>query len=139
MGIRSVFDDWVDHSKFNVFKCPNCGNPYPMPCETANGMWVMDCMKCDTKTDEYPTDEEALFAWNKLPKKGTRKMTAATKEIYDYVKDGCVGLDSIYENTIINLVGSYGLEILKDVKLLETCGVLNGRQLYVLCELKGED
>lgn len=65
-------------------------------------------------------------------------MNAATKEIYDYVKDRCVGLDSIYENTIINLVGSYGLEILKEAKLLETCGVVNERQLYVLCELKGE-
>jgi hypothetical protein len=66
-------------------------------------------------------------------------MTEATKEIYYYLEDRCEGLDSIYEETILALVGSYGLVVLKDAKLLETCGVLNGRQLYVLCDMEGED
>lgn len=64
-------------------------------------------------------------------------ITEATKEIYEYLKDRCEGLDSIYEETILALVGSYGLVVLKDAKLLETCGVISGRQLYVLCDMKG--
>ena len=124
---------------YHTKKCPNCGDRIPITMMTKRGTYVQHCRACYTKTDEYKTEGESIAAWNKLPKKGEIKMNAATKEIYDYVKDGCVGLDSIYENTIINLVGSYGLEILKDAKLLETCGVLNGRQLYVLCDWKGED
>lgn len=53
---------------------------------------------------------------------------------YDIVKQECEGLDSIYEDYIIQLVGESGLNILKTFDLLETCGVINGRQLYVLCD-----
>ena len=59
-------------------------------------------------------------------------MTEATKEIYEYLKDRCEGLDIIYEETILALVGSYGLVVLKDAKLLKTYDVLNGRQVYRL-------
>lgn len=66
-------------------------------------------------------------------------MTEATKEIYEYLKDRCEGLDIIYEETILALVGSYGLVVLKDAKLLKTYDVLNGRQVYALCDMEGED
>ena len=59
-------------------------------------------------------------------------MREATKEIYEYLKDRCEGLDIIYEETILALVGSYGLVVLKDAKLLKTYDVLNGRQVYRL-------
>lgn len=55
-------------------------------------------------------------------------------QIYNIVKNECEGLDAIYEDYIISLVGLYGLLILKGNKLLETCGVVNGRQLYTLLE-----
>ena len=57
-----------------------------------------------------------------------------TKEIYETVKDGSTGFDAIYENYIVELVGVDGLEILRKNKLVETCGIVNGRQLYVLIE-----
>ena len=57
-----------------------------------------------------------------------------TKQIYKIVKNESKGLDAIYEDYIISLVGLYGLLILKGNKLLETCGVVNGRQLYALVE-----
>ena len=57
-----------------------------------------------------------------------------TKQIYKIVKNESEGLDAIYEDYIISLVGLYGLLILKGNKLLETCGVVNGRQLYALVE-----
>lgn len=58
-------------------------------------------------------------------------MTA--KEIYQVVKEESIGFDAIYEDYILELVGAEGLMVLKESKLVETCGVVNGRQLYVLC------
>ena len=43
-------------------------------------------------------------------------------------------LDAIYEDALIHLVGVRGIESLKENKLLESCGVVNGRQLYTLCD-----
>lgn len=57
-----------------------------------------------------------------------------TKQIYQIVKNECDGLDAVYEDYIISLVGLYGLLLLKGNRLLETCGVVNGRQLYALVE-----
>lgn len=56
--------------------------------------------------------------------------------VYELVKEECGNLDSIYEDFIVHLVGMCGLGALKREGLLETCGVVNGRQLYVLCEPK---
>ena len=58
----------------------------------------------------------------------------------DYVQDivrlDCEGMDSIYGDYIKQMVGVYGLNALRQNKLVESCGVINGRQLYVLCEKK---
>jgi hypothetical protein len=43
------------------------------------------------------------------------------------------GTDALYEDYIIHLIGTVGLNALRDYRLLETCGVVNGRQLYALC------
>ena len=43
-------------------------------------------------------------------------------------------LDAIYGDTLIHLVGVRGVEALKENKLLESCGVVNGRQMYTLCD-----
>ena len=53
---------------------------------------------------------------------------------YDMVKQETEGLDAVYEDYIIKLVGFTGLKYLKGAGLIETCGVVNGRQLYVLVE-----
>ena len=57
-----------------------------------------------------------------------------TEEIYKVVKNESLDLDAIYESYILELVGVEGLKILRNNKLIETCGVINGRQLYVLVE-----
>lgn len=57
-------------------------------------------------------------------------------KVYDTVKAETEGVDAIYGDYIRNLVGITGLEVLIKHKLLETCGVVNGKQLYVLCEKK---
>lgn len=38
----------------------------------------------------------------------------------------------MYKDYIVQMIGVYGLAELESAGLLETCGVVNGRQLYVL-------
>ena len=56
--------------------------------------------------------------------------------VYDIVRLDCEGMDSIYKDYIIQMVGVYGFNTLYQNNLIEGCGVINGRQLYVLCERK---
>ena len=58
------------------------------------------------------------------------------KHVYDIVRRESIGMDSIYGDYIQQLVGVFGLNALIEHKLVESCGVVNGRQLYVLCEMK---
>lgn len=53
-------------------------------------------------------------------------------DTYETVKENAKGLDAIYEDYIIELVGVDGLGLLLQERLLETCGVVDGRQLYTL-------
>lgn len=43
-------------------------------------------------------------------------------------------LDTMYEDYIIHTIGTSGLEALIEAGMLETCGVINGRQSYVLID-----
>jgi hypothetical protein len=56
--------------------------------------------------------------------------------VYDILKNESQNLDAIYQDYILELVGTTGMDALLKHKLIETCGVVNGRQLYVLCEKK---
>lgn len=66
-------------------------------------------------------------------------METYTDYVYIIVKAAveCGNLDAIYEDYIVKLVGESGLTELRSNKLIESCGVVNGRQLYVLVN-KGE-
>ena len=97
------------------------------------------------KTFERPTELITLLIFTPLResnisfygKKDTSKREVIymkTEEIYKVVKNGSLGFDAIYENYILELVGVEGLEILRKNRLIETCGVINGRQLYVLIQ-----
>ena len=57
-----------------------------------------------------------------------------TLTVYLMAMEEFADLDSIYEDALIHLVGVRGVESLKENKLLESCGVVNGRQLYTLCD-----
>ena len=52
--------------------------------------------------------------------------------IYNIVEAEAEGMDAIYGDFIEHLIGNTGLLALLDAKLLEGCGVVNGRRLYVL-------
>lgn len=54
--------------------------------------------------------------------------------VYDIVRLDSEGMDAIYKDYIIQMVGVYGFNALHEHKLIEGCGAVNGRYLYVLCE-----
>jgi hypothetical protein len=56
--------------------------------------------------------------------------------VYSIVKMEADGLDAIYKDFIIRQVGVFGLNALIEHKLLESCGIVNGRQLYTLVDRK---
>lgn len=58
--------------------------------------------------------------------------------VYDIVRLDCLEMDAIYGDYIKQMVGVYGLNALLEHKLIESCGVINGRQLYVLCKRSDE-
>lgn len=54
--------------------------------------------------------------------------------VYEIVKNEGRNFDALYRDYVLELVGIMGMDALIENKLIETCGVVNGRQLYVLCE-----
>lgn len=56
------------------------------------------------------------------------------EQVYEIIKNDSEGVDAIYQEYILHMVGESGLNALLESRLLETCGVVNGRQLYVLCK-----
>lgn len=54
--------------------------------------------------------------------------------VYHIVKTNSEGMDAIYADYIEQLVGKHGFDTLIESGLLERCGVLNCRRLYVLLE-----
>lgn len=56
--------------------------------------------------------------------------------IFEIVKSESDGLDAVYRDFIIHLVGTTGMYALLDNNRVESCGVVNGRQLFTLCEEK---
>lgn len=57
-------------------------------------------------------------------------------DVYEIVRLDCMDMDAIYGDYICQIIGVYGFNALYEHKLLESCGVVNGRQLYVLCDKK---
>lgn len=68
------------------------------------------------------------------------KKATLTKEFLQEVVSGYTrGMDAAYEDYLIYLVGEEGFYILRKNKLLESCGSINGRNLYTIACMKGED
>lgn len=58
------------------------------------------------------------------------------KQVYNTVVEVFDDLDTIYEDYLIYLVGFEGLYTLQENHLIKGCDVVNGRQVYALCEFK---
>lgn len=57
--------------------------------------------------------------------------------VYNIIFLDTLEMDAIYKDFIIREVGSYGFNALYENGLLESCGVVNGRQLFVLRSREG--
>lgn len=55
---------------------------------------------------------------------------------YEILKGYASGVDAVYEDYIIHLIGIAGLTELRTNGLLEPCGVIDDRQLYAVCDKK---
>lgn len=106
---------------------------------------ISDCHPC-VKPFFHTDIPECLIIWlgngdriiyiPKEEQKGADSIMTYAEMVYDIVKTKSEGMDAIYEDYILELVGAAGIETLLKYNLLETCGVVNGRQLYVLCKKK---
>lgn len=56
--------------------------------------------------------------------------------VYEIVRADTIDMDSVYGDYIQQMVGLYGLNTLIENGFVESCGVINGRRLYVLVERK---
>ena len=56
--------------------------------------------------------------------------------IHDIARLDCSDLDAVYEDHLKNMFGVYGFNALLINKRIESCGVVNGRRLYAICERK---
>ena len=56
--------------------------------------------------------------------------------VYDILKKESRDFDAVYQDYVLELIGVMGMQALIENDLIETCGVVNGRQLYVLCDKK---
>lgn len=63
-------------------------------------------------------------------------MMAYADHVYYFVKTECSKMDAIYEDYIVQLVGTIGLTALRERGLVECCGVIDGRKLYALLDKK---
>lgn len=54
--------------------------------------------------------------------------------VYEILKADSQGLDAVYEDYILQLVGEEGFKALLQNNLLEACGVVSGRQLWAIVE-----
>lgn len=53
--------------------------------------------------------------------------------VYTIVRHETSDMDAVYKDYILELVGVFGFNALYTNKLIESCGSVNGRQLYTLC------
>lgn len=72
--------------------------------------------------DEAEPDEDSYYTESYI------------KHVYNVVRLETMDMDAIYKDYILQLVGVFGFNALYSHRLIESCGTVNGRQLYVLCD-----
>lgn len=87
--------------------------------------WLFDIPEQGLRVELTCTDEGEI-------KEQRYKAGMHADRVYQVLKDDTKGLDAIYEDYIIRLVGEEGFDILREKNLLTTCGSINGRNLYTL-------
>ena len=119
--MKIIFDSEKEKQQFYNDNCPG-----DVGLMENHNIYCSDCSQCweQSGLDYEIKNEESI------------EMLTYTDYVYELVKKNCKDMDSIYEDYIIKIVGHYGLQALRAANLIEACGVLNCRQLYVLCDKK---
>jgi hypothetical protein len=62
------------------------------------------------------------------------ELDALAQEAQDYYCLLCSAIkaDAIYEDAIIDTIGKYGFDLIRQFRLIESCGIINGRKLYAI-------
>lgn len=130
--MKIIFDSEKELSEFINDNCPSlldlkehrdCGAGYGVR-NHCKECWEQSGLKYEIKNEET-IEMTNLKDFYTLP---------FVDLVYETVRFETLGLDSIYKDYIINLVGITGLNALIEHNLVEGCGIVNGRKLYVLCD-----
>lgn len=87
--------------------------------------WLFDIPECGVRIELTCND-------NGVIKEQRYKVKEYLERVYHTLAKECQGMDAIYEDYIIRVIGEEGLELLRSECVLSTCGYINGRTLYVL-------
>ena len=130
--MKIIFDSKIGYDFFIDNLCPsNFGLKDLKYCGDTSGV-RSSCRKCwDQSGLEYEIKNKESVNMQTLKE---FYETPFVDLVYMTVKSETLGLDSIYKDYIVNLVGVMGLNALIEHNLVEGCGIVNGRKLYVLCD-----
>lgn len=93
--------------------------------DTYENQWLFDIPDRGVRVELSCTDKGVV-------KEQRYRIKQYLDRVYHALARECQGLDAIYEDYIINLIGEEGFELLRYEKVLTVCGSINGRTLYVL-------
>lgn len=62
-------------------------------------------------------------------------LTLKPEKLHEIILGSTRGMDAVYEDYVIKLIGREGFDILRNHKILESCGSVNGRRLYTVKEI----
>ena len=130
--MKIIFESEEEFNDFINYGCPSyiLGLNDHKYCE--DGVHKVSCKDCWKQSGlEYKIKKEESIEMTNLKDFYTLPFVDL---VYETVRFETLGLDSIYKDYIINLVGITGLNALIEHKLVEGCGIVNGRKLYVLCD-----
>ena len=93
--------------------------------DTYTNQWVFDIRELGIRVELTCTDKGVV-------KEQRYKMKDYAEYVCKKLQSEAQGLDAIYEDYIIRVIGEEGFELLRYEGFLNTCGSINGRNLYTL-------
>ena len=93
--------------------------------DTYVNQWLFDIRELGIRVELSCTDKGVV-------KEQRYKMKQYAEDVCKKLQSEAQGLDAIYEDYIISVIGEEGFELLREKNYLNTCGSINGRNLYTL-------
>jgi dipeptidase len=87
--------------------------------------WLFDIPERGVRVELTCTDKGEV-------KEQRYKMQKFAENVCKKLQSEAQGMDAIYEDYILSVIGEEGFELLREKRYLNTCGSINGRNLYTL-------